>query len=135
MPKKITRKYTYSVGRRKSSITTLKLFKGKGESLINGIKIDKYFPQKIAKLIHQKPFVITKNEDKFFYYAKITGGGKMGQVDSLALAISRALVKVKEDYRKDLRAAGLLTVDSRIRQRRMVGTGGKARRQKQSPKR
>jgi small subunit ribosomal protein S9 len=135
MPKKITKKYTYSVGRRKSSVTTIKLFKGKGESMINNIKLDNYFPQKIAKIIHEKPFVITKTKDKYFFFAKILGGGKMGQVSSLALAISRALVKIDEDFRKDLRAAGLLTVDSRVRQRRMVGTGGKARRQKQSPKR
>lgn len=135
MPKKTTKKYTYSIGRRKSSVTTLKLFKGKGKSLINKIAIDKYFPQKIAGIIYKKPFVITDNLNKYYIEAKIIGGGKMGQVSSLALAISRALVKIDENHRKDLRAAGLLTVDSRVRQRRMVGTGGKARRQKQSPKR
>ncbi len=59
----------------------------------------------------------------------------MGQLKALALAISRALLKIDPDFRSDLRQAGLLTVDSRRRQRRMVGTGGKARRQKQSPKR
>lgn len=135
MPRKTTKKYTYSIGRRKSSITTLKLFKGKGKSNINSIPLDKYFPQKIAKIIHQKPLVITKNLDKYYFEAKIVGGGKMGQVSSLALAISRALVKIDENFKKELRPAGLLTVDSRVRQRRMVGTGGKARRQKQSPKR
>ncbi|MPM79759.1 hypothetical protein SDC9_126800 [bioreactor metagenome] len=59
----------------------------------------------------------------------------MGQVDSLSLAIARGLVKIDEKFKSDLRVAGLLTVDSRIRERRMVGTGGKSRRQKQSPKR
>lgn len=135
MPKKTTKKYTYSVGRRKSSVATIKLFKGKGKSLINGINLDKYFPQKIAGIIHKKPFVITNTLDKYYFEAKIIGGGKIGQVSSLALAIARTLVKLNEDYRKDLRAEGLLTVDSRVRQRRMVGNGGKARRQKQSPKR
>ena len=130
-----SKKYTYTLGRRKSSVATIKLFAGKGESMINGIALNKYFPQKIAKIIHEKPFVITKTEGKYYFEAKIIGGGKMGQVSSLALAISRALVKINETFRPILRPAGLLTVDSRVRERRMVGTGGKSRRQKQSPKR
>lgn len=130
-----SKKYIYTLGRRKSSVTTIKLFTGKGDSLINGIPLENYFPQKIAKIIHEKPFVITKTEGKYYFEAKIIGGGKMGQVSSLALAISRALVKINESFRSILRPAGLLTVDSRVRERRMVGTGGKSRRQKQSPKR
>jgi small subunit ribosomal protein S9 len=129
------KKYFYAVGRRRSSITTIKLFKGKNTSTINGIELEKYFPQKIAKIIHQRPFIITETLDKYYFEAKINGGGKMGQVDSLALAISRSLVKIDEGFKPSLRQAGLLTVDSRIRERRMVGTGGKSRRKKQSPKR
>lgn len=130
-----SKKYTYSVGRRRSAVTTIRLFAGKGDSSINGIALEKYFPQKIAKIIHEKPFIITKTLGKYYFEAKINGGGKMGQVDSLSLAIARSLVKVDQNFKSDLRIAGLLTVDSRIRERRMVGTGGKSRRQKQSPKR
>lgn len=130
-----TKKYIYSVGRRRSAVTTVRLFTGKGESFINGIALEKYFPQKIAKIIHEKPFIITKTLGKYYFEAKINGGGKMGQVDSLSLAIARSLIKIDPNFKNDLRIAGLLTVDSRIRERRMVGTGGKARRQKQSPKR
>jgi len=130
-----SKKYIYTIGRRKSSVATIKLFTGKGESLINGIVLSKYFPQKIAKIIYEKPFVITKTEGKYYFEAKITGGGKMGQVSSLALAIARSLIKINESFKPELRLAGLLTVDSRVRERRMVGTGGKSRRQKQSPRR
>jgi len=127
--------YTRSIGRRKSAVASLKLFSGKGESAINGLALDKYFPTKTEKIVYDKPFEITKTLGKYYFQAKILGGGKTGQVQALSLAISRGLVKINETFKPDLRAQGLLTVDSRIKERRMVGTGGKSRRQKQSPKR
>ncbi len=127
--------YTHSVGRRKSAIANVKLFSGKGDSVVNEISLEKYFPTKTEKIVYQKPFEITKTTDKYYLQAKIVGGGKTGQVQALSLAISRCLVKINESFKTNLRANGLLTVDSRIKERRMVGTGGKARRQKQSPKR
>jgi small subunit ribosomal protein S9 len=127
--------YTRSVGRRKSAVACVKLFSGKGDSLINGISLSKYFPTKTEKIVYDKPLEITKTLGKYYFQAKIIGGGKTGQVQALSLAISRSLVKINESFRLELRANGLLTVDSRIKERRMVGTGGKSRRQKQSPKR
>ncbi|MBP9817310.1 30S ribosomal protein S9 [Candidatus Shapirobacteria bacterium] len=136
-PTKSTKKNTYTsaVGRRKSAIANVKLFNGKGESLVNKLALDKYFPGTSFAIRYRKPFVITETLDKFYYQVKIVGGGKSGQLDALVLAISRALKKLNADFGPTLRNAGLLTVDSRVRERRMVGTGGKARRQKQSPKR
>lgn len=127
--------YTRSIGRRKSAVATLKLFAGKGDSFVNGLALDKYFPTKTEKIVYTKPFEITKTTGKYYFQAKILGGGKTGQVQALSLAISRNLIKIDETFKTDLRANGLLTVDSRVKERRMVGTGGKARRQKQSPKR
>lgn len=127
--------YTRSIGRRKSAIASLKLFAGKGESTVNGLALDKYFPTKTEKIVYDKPFGITKTLGKYHFQAKILGGGKTGQVQALSLAISRGLVKINDTFKTDLRAEGLLTVDSRVKERRMVGTGGKSRRQKQSPKR
>ncbi len=127
--------YIRSLGRRKSAIATIKLFSGKGDSQVNKTDLIKYFPTKTEKIIYEKPFEITKTLGKHYYLAKIVGGGKTGQVQALSLAISRALIKINESFKPDLRAAGLLTVDSRVKERRMVGTGGKSRRQKQSPKR
>lgn len=137
MVKKTTQSaYNYAVGRRKTAVATVKLFKGKGNSEVNGVAVEKYFPTENAKIVYQKPFVVTKTMDKYYFQSKLTGGGKEGQVEALSLAISRALKKIDETaFGPTLRQAGLLTVDARVRERRMVGTGGKARRQKQSPKR
>ncbi len=135
MPSTTKKKYTYAVGRRRSAVVTVKLFPGTSASEINSKSLEKYFPDDLAKDIYNLPQEVTKTAQKFYFVAKAIGGGKMGQLKALALAISRALLKTDPDFRLPLRQAGLLTVDSRQRQRRMVGTGGKARRQKQSPKR
>jgi small subunit ribosomal protein S9 len=127
--------YTRSLGRRKSAVATIKLFSGKGDSTVNGLSLEKYFPTKTEKIVFDKPFEITKTTGKYHFQAKIIGGGKTGQVQALSLAISRCLVKINDTFKSDLRTNGLLTVDSRVKERRMVGTGGKSRRQKQSPKR
>ncbi|MCW1949073.1 MAG: 30S ribosomal protein S9 [Candidatus Shapirobacteria bacterium] len=127
--------YTRSLGRRKSAVATIKLFSGKGDSTVNGLSLEKYFPTKTEKIVFDKPFEITKTTGKYHFQAKIVGGGKTGQVQALSLAISRCLVKINDAFKPDLRTNGLLTVDSRVKERRMVGTGGKSRRQKQSPKR
>jgi small subunit ribosomal protein S9 len=129
--------YTYALGRRKSAVATVKLFAGKnGDSQVNGQKTTAYFSGEHNQILLNKPFAVTSTENKYYYQSKIVGGGKSGQLEALVLAISRALKKIDETaYKSLLRTAGLLTVDSRVRERRMVGTGGKARRQKQSPKR
>lgn len=136
MPKTLTTKYTYAVGRRRSAVATIKLFAGKGDSTVNKIPLSKYFPGPLSEVTYQKPQKATDTLGKYYFQVKVTGGGKNGQLDALVLAIARALQKIDETkYTPLLRTANLLTVDSRVRQRRMVGTGGKARRQKQSPKR
>lgn len=128
--------YTFAVGRRKSSSARVRLFKGTGENLINGKKISEIYENKVAALVLNKPFKITSTEGKFFFTAKVSGGGKEGQMEAIVHGVSRALVKLDpEKFRVTLKKNNLLTRDSRVRLRRMVGTGGKARRQKQSPKR
>ena len=127
--------YTRSLGRRKSAVATIKLFSGKGDSTVNGLSLEKYFPTKTEKIVYDKPFEITKTIGKYHFQAKIVCGRKTGQVQALSLAISRCLIKINDTFKSDLRTNGLLTVDSRVKERRMVGTGGKSRRQKQSPKR
>lgn len=127
---KINKNYTFAIGRRKSASARVRLFKGIGENLINGKKI-------ITHLIQlTKPFKLTETEGKYFFTAKVSGGGKEGQIEAIVHGISRALVKLNtEKFRTVLKKNNLLTRDPRVRLRRMVGTGGKARRKKQSPKR
>lgn len=126
----ISTKYTFAVGRRKSANARVRLYKGAGESTVNGKKIEEFAAQ-LAK-----PFKLTDTEGKYFFTAKVAGGGKEGQTEAIVHGIARAFVKLNsEKFRVILKKANLLTRDSRVRLRRMVGTGGKARRKKQSPKR
>lgn len=134
MAKKID--YTFAVGRRKSSSARVRLYRGKAESSINGLPAAKYFEGEIAKKAIAKPFGATETSGKYYFSAKVSGGGKGAQLTALVLGIARALVKISVgENRVPLKKLGLLTRDSRVRQRRMVGMGGKSRRKKQSPKR
>jgi len=136
MPKVKKQNYIFAVGRRKSASARVRLYKGKGENTVNGIAIEKYFPGKVNKTYWERPFTLTETLDKYYISAKIEGSGKKGQLTALTLGIARAFSKAdSEKFRSVLKKAGLLKRDARVRQRRMVGTGGKARRKKQSPKR
>jgi len=128
--------YIYAVGRRRSASARIRLFRGKGESTVNGKSISAYFPGAIDKNKWSKPFKATDTSEKYYVSVKVVGGGKKGQLGAVVHGISRALVKANEEkYRILLKKEGLLTRDARVRERRKVGTGGKARRKKQSPKR
>ena len=136
MPKIKKPDYIYAVGRRKSAAARVRLFKGKGENMVNGQPIEKYFPGDIFKNAWTMPFKLTDSSEKYFVTVIVRGGGKNGQLEATSLGISRALAaQDKDKFRFSLKKAGLLSRDSRIRERRKVGMGGKARRKKQSPKR
>lgn len=135
MPKLKKQNYIQQVARRRSVSARARLVKGAGESSVNSRAIDEYFPGAVFRGIWTKPLQIVGVAEKYHVTAKISGGGKKGQVDALSQAIAKALVKENPEYKKPLKDSRLLTRDARVRQRRMVGTGGKARRKKQSPKR
>lgn len=128
--------YAYGVGRRKRASARIRLYHGKGENTVNAMPASKYFEGEVAKKSMAKPFGATETSDKYYFSGRVAGGGKESQLEAIVLGIARALVKVSSDKnRTPLKKLGLLTRDSRVRQRRMVGMGGKARRKKQSPKR
>lgn len=128
--------YVYATGKRRESSARVRLFKGKGTNTVNGIPVSDYFSGKIMRVLWEKPFALTETSEKYYFSAKVVGGGRMGQIGALVHGLARAISKTSpEKYRFSLKKAGLLTRDSRTRQRRMVGKGGKARREKQSPKR
>lgn len=137
MPRKKTEKeYVSAVGRRKEAVARIRLFKGKGESIVNGKPINEYFSGVMAKVIYSKPFNEVEMAGKYFVTAKIVGGGQSSQLDAFVHGTSRALALTDpEKFRPALKKRGLLTRDARVREPRKVGTGGKARRKKQSPKR
>ncbi len=141
--------YYEAVGRRKDAVARVRLhlatkakqatIKGKtikaGEFVVNEKALVDYFGTEALKRNCMMPLRITDNAERFAVTIKVNGGGTKGQLDAIKLGLARALCKVDEEYRPILRENGLLTRDPRIRERRKVGTGGKARRQKQSPKR
>lgn len=135
--KKQTKKdYIFAVGRRRTSSARVRLHQGDKESTVNGEVIGKYFPGEAFTKMWQKPFLLTDTLGKYHVTIKVIGGGRMGQIEAAIHGISRALsLSNTEKFRGVLKSAGLLSRDERIRERRMVGTGGKSRRKKSSPKR
>ena len=142
--KAANRDYISAIGRRKSSRALIRLYKSdavvagitihKGEIFVNNKSALEYFGRD-KELIYKEPLNITGSKD-FSVSVKASGGGKMGQLDATVLGIARALDKLdREKFHTSLKKKGFLTRDPRVRERRKVGMGGKARRRKQSPKR
>jgi len=127
--------YFYALGRRKRSVARVRLYKGKGEILVNDIPVKDYF-RGIPEVYYTKPFILTKTGGKYYASVKVEGGGKRGQVGAMVHGLSRALIKEDaEKYKKVLKSAGLLTRDPREKERRKYGLAHAARKRKQSPKR
>lgn len=143
------RDYTYAAGRQKEAVARVRLYThvkdghvwGKHEVkkeqiLINEMPIEHYFPGPLAKAQYIEPLHVVNALNRFAITIKVTGGGKNGQLDAVTKGIAKALSLFDTaKYRPILKAKGFLTRDARVRERRKVGRGGKARRKKQSPKR
>ncbi len=123
-----------AIGRRKSSVARVFLTPGQGDIIVNGRKIDAYFPHKTLVLDATAPFRATTTEGKYDVKANIVGGGYSGQAGALRLGIARALLKANSDFRASLRLSGYLTVDSRVVERKKYGLR-KARKAPQFSKR
>jgi len=133
--KLLKKDYIFAVGRRKSAIARVRLFNGKAESTVNGKPAKDYFPGDVNAFMFSQAMKTVDASDKYYVTVKVVGGGVQGQVEAVSLGIARSLEKIKKEHRPALKKAGLLTRDARVRERRKVGMGGKARRQRQSPKR
>lgn len=143
------KEYIFAIGRRREAVARVRLYTEpkedviygettlkKGEMAVNGLPIDTYFSSLTDRTMFAEPLRITNFLNKFVVTARVEGGGKQGQLDAFILGLSRAIAAFDpEKSRAILKKKGLLTRDARIRERRKVGTGGKARRAKQSPKR
>ena len=127
--------YFYGTGRRKSSVARVRLLAGKGVITINGRDIDDYFGLETLKLIVRQPFGVTGTEGTFDIVCTVNGGGVAGQAGAIRHGVARALLKVDEEaYRSDLKKAGFLTRDPRMKERKKYGLKG-ARRAPQFSKR
>jgi small subunit ribosomal protein S9 len=142
--------YVFAVGRRKSSVARVRLYQivkadlawgempvKKGELLVNEKPISQYFSGEVSRRLYTEPLRITNaHQQNYAFTIKVAGGGPSGQLQAVIAGISNALIALDpEKNRSTLKKKGLLTRDSRIRERRVVGMGGKSRRKKQSPKR
>ena len=122
-------------GRRKSSVARVRLIPGNGNIVVNGKPLEEYFGMEIVRREVKRPFEVAGCDGKFDVIANVFGGGFTGQAGSLRHGVSRALcVADKEAYRAPLKAAGFLTRDSRMKERKKYGLK-KARRASQFSKR
>ena len=114
--------YFYGTGRRKSSVARVHLFpNGTGAVTINGRDIDNYFGLETLKLLVRQPLATTGNEGKFDIVATVTGGGVTGQAGAIRHGVARALLLADENNRPALKAAGFLTRDPRMKERKKYG--------------
>jgi small subunit ribosomal protein S9 len=128
--------YIEGIGRRKTAIARVRIYPGGGDLLVNGQAMGQYFGGIYnASQLYLQPFRATDTATQFAVSAKISGSGIHAQLEALIHGISRALVAHNPDYRLALKELGFLTRDDRMKETRKIGTGGKARRKRQSPKR
>jgi small subunit ribosomal protein S9 len=123
-----------TLGRRKSAVARIYLNEGKGNITINKRDYKEYFPTNTLQYIVTQPLNIVEAADKYDIKVNLNGGGIKGQAEALRLAISRALLVIDKESRKDLKAAGLLTRDPREVERKKPGRP-KARKRFQFSKR
>ncbi|MBN1624431.1 MAG: 30S ribosomal protein S9 [Clostridia bacterium] len=124
----------YGTGRRKKSIARVRLVPGTGQITINKRSIDEYFGLETLKVIVRQPLVLTKTDGRFDVLVNVKGGGFTGQAGAIRHGISRALLESEPGLRGDLKKAGFLTRDPRMKERKKYGLK-KARKAPQFSKR
>ena len=125
----------HAVGRRKSSVARVWLKRGKGQITVNEKTYTQYFDTEVARLAAYHPFEVYPNGAKQYdVIANVSGGGLRGQADAVKLAIARALLQTNETIKPILKEHKLLSVDSRLKERKKYGQKG-ARRKFQFVKR
>lgn len=127
--------YYYALGRRKTSVATVRVYFKKGKSTINEKAVSDIYPNVVEQALMMAPFKIAEiDAEDVMFTAKTAGGGIMSQLDAIKLALSRAIIKRTPDAKKALKDAGLLTRDSRMVERKKPGLK-KARKAEQYSKR
>ena len=131
--KKTTRKTTKKIpanknveylgtGRRKNSIARVRLIpNGKGQFTINKVNIDEYFNLGVYKLVANQPFEVTGTMGKYDVVVNVLGGGLSGQAGAIRHGVARALVKADEALKTEIKKAGFLTRDARVKERKKYG--------------
>lgn len=114
--------FYYGVGRRKTSVARVRLYPGTGSITINGKTSDDYFGGRgLNQIVLRAPMQATATIERFDVVATVVGGGVSGQVGAVRHGIARALIRFDEELRPTLKAAGMLTRDPRMKERKKVG--------------
>lgn len=128
--------YTEGIGRRKVATARVRIYESAGDFIVNDMIVGEYFSSvPFAVANYMKPFELTGTKGKFAVTIKVSGSGIAAQLDAAVMGIARALIKFDGSFRDILKKEGLLSRDDRMKETRKIGTGGKARRKRQSPKR
>ena len=117
-----------STGRRKRAVAKVILRPGKGVLLINGRRMEEYFPRPALQVLVREPLALTQNLEKFDCVARVAGGGLTGQAGAVRHGLARALCLQDQALRPPLRKSGLLTRDPRKRERKKYGQKGARKR-------
>jgi small subunit ribosomal protein S9 len=122
-----TEKY-YGTGRRKAAVARVWMRPGAGTIEVNGRQLDDYFPRATSRMVLMQPLVLTETEGKFDIKINVRGGGQNGQADAVKHGISRALLRYSVELRSQLKRAGFLTRDARVKERKKYGQPGARKR-------
>jgi small subunit ribosomal protein S9 len=115
----MVKKYTEGIGRRKTSTARVRIYQGDSASTVNGVAISEYFSaRKDAEKIVNRPLIVVGLEGKYYFTAKVSGGGITGQLESVRLGLARALYKMDPELKSVLRKEGLITRDPRAVERK-----------------
>ena len=118
----------YGTGRRKTSTARVFLRPGTGAITVNHREFERFFPTEVLRTVVKRPLLVTETGEKFDVLATVAGGGVNGQAGAVRLGIARALVEFNAELRKALKKDGLLTSDSRVKERKKYGLAGARKR-------
>ncbi len=124
MPRPIIHGKNYGTGKRKRAVARVFLKKGQGVVTINGRTPEDYFPRPNSRILLQQAFETIQGDDTYDVFATVRGGGSAAQAEAIRHGIARALLTVDAGFRPDLKKAGLLTRDSREKERKKPGQPG-----------
>ena len=108
-------------GRRKNAVARVRLVPGTGKITVNKKDVEEYIPHADLRLVINQPFAVTSTAGSYDVFVNVVGGGYAGQAGAIRHGIARALLQVEDSYRAPLKAAGLLTRDPRMKERKKYG--------------
>src|SRR5215471_7565069 len=118
----------YGTGRRKSAVARVFLRAGNGDFKVNGRPFEQYFVTESQRSDAKEPLISTESASNFNVIANVSGGGISGQADAVKLGVARALIQFNADLRKKLKTEGLVSRDSRAKERKKYGQKGARKR-------